>query len=293
MNIIIDLFNLIFFGPLANLLVFVLRFLESAHIPGALGWSIVLLTLLIRLVLWPFMTTQLKSAKKMADLKPHLDELKKKHKEDKQALAQAQMALYKEHGVNPAGGCLPAVIQIPIIIALYQTILALFDPIHGLSRINSLLYNHAWQLTSPPDPHFLGLNLASKPSEFAQVGLIVLLVPIVTALLQFIQSRMMVPAKPLAVQPSDTPKEKKEKSDMEDAMGAMQGQMSYLMPLMIGYFAFSFPIGLAIYWNTFTILGIVQQYRISGWGGLTETIAMIKNRQRLFSPKVKNQKSKS
>jgi YidC/Oxa1 family membrane protein insertase len=75
---------------------------------------------------------------------------------------------------------------------------------------------------------------------------------------------------PVAVKeyPTDSKKEKKEKEDNEDMMMAMQGQMMFLMPIMIGYFAFQFPVGLAIYWNTFTILGIVQQYLLSGWGGM-------------------------
>src|SRR3990167_419209 len=117
-NFIGDIFNLLFMGPVVNLLVALYQGLQSAHIPGALGFSIMTLTILVRFLVWPFMGSQIKATKKMSDLRPHLDELKKKHKDDKQALASAQMALYKEHGVNPAGGCLPALIQIQIFIAL-------------------------------------------------------------------------------------------------------------------------------------------------------------------------------
>lgn len=221
------------------------------------------------------MSTQLKSAKKMADLKPHLDELKRKHQTDKQALASAQMALYKEHGVNPAGGCLPALLQIPVVIALYQAILAFFGDSQGLERINNLLYLPTWKLGTSPDLGFLGFNLADKPADFFRIGPALLLVPFITALLQFIQSKMMTP-QPLKPYPSDSPKEKKEKNETEDAMGAVQGQMLYLIPVMIGYFAFSFPIGLSIYWNTFTIIGIWQQYLISGWGGMGNLIQNLK-----------------
>lgn len=275
MQVIFDIFNLLFFGPIVNLLVLLIRILGFLGIPGALGISIVLLTVIIRLLIWPFMSAQLKSAKKMADLKPHLDLLKEKHKDDKQGMAQAQMALYKEHGVNPAGGCVPALIQLPILIALYQAILAMFDP-NGLSKINNLLYIPSWHLSSPPEPHFLGFNLASKPSDFASVGVVVLLIPVVTGLLQFFQSKMMIPS-PVKVYPKDSIKEKKEKEGAEDAAAAVQSQMVYLMPVMIGYFAFSFPIGLAIYWNTFTLLGIYQQYKISGWGGLADFLNKIRN----------------
>lgn len=267
MQVITQLFDTVFFAPITNLLVLILRAFESFHIPGSMGFSIIILTILIRMLIWPLMSSQLKSAKKIGELKPHLDKLKEKHKEDKQALAKAQMALYKEHGVNPAGGCLPSLLQLPIIIALYQVILALFDPAQGLTRINNLLYLNSWKLNTSVDPNFLGLNLSQKPSDFTQAGAGLLLVPIITALLTLAQSKMMV-HKPVRQYPSDSPKEKEEKKTDEDMMSAMQSQMMYLMPVMIGYFAFQFPVGLAIYWNTFTALGIIQQYKISGWGGL-------------------------
>lgn len=268
MSLIGDLFNLIFFGPIVNVLVLIIRLLEATNLPGALGLSIIILTVLIRLLIWPFMHTQLKSAKKMADLKPHLQELKNKHGDDKQALAQAQLALYKEHGVNPAGGCLPALIQIPIIIALYQVILALFEGGAGLTRINQALYTASWHLTAAPDPYFLSFNLADRPADFLRVGPLVLLIPMITALLTFLQSKMMMP---VAVRV-------KEKASSEDTMAAVQGQMTYLMPIMIGYITFTFQIGLAIYWNTFTLLGIWQQHRLSGWGGLAGLVNSIKGK---------------
>lgn len=275
MQIIGDIFNLVFLGPVINLLVVILHGLESLHIPGALGFSIIILTILIRLLVWPFMATQLKSARKMAELKPQLDELKKKHKDDKQGMAAAQMALYKEHGVNPAGGCVPSLIQIPIIIALYQSILAFFGDGQGLDRVNSLLYLPSWKLSSPPDLHFLGINLATKPSQFAADGALLLLIPVITAVLQLFQSKMMAVA-PIKEYPSDSPKEKKEKEGAEDSMAAVQSQMLYMMPVMVGYFAFQFPVGLALYWNTFTILGIIQQHRISGWGALTNWLPFLR-----------------
>ncbi|MBI3485828.1 membrane protein insertase YidC, partial [Candidatus Daviesbacteria bacterium] len=185
----------------------------------------------------------------MAELKPHLDELKKKHGSDKQAFAKAQMDLYKEHGVNPAGGCLPTLIQLPVLIALYQSIFAFFSGSAGLQRINNLLYFPAWHLDKAPQASFLGFNLAHKPSEFASAGIFLLAIPAVTAALTFAQSKMMSPT-PVKTYQSDSPKEKKEKAQSEDTMVAVQSQMTYLMPLMIGYFAFQFPIGLALYWNT-------------------------------------------
>lgn len=275
MNIIGDIFNTIFLSPIINLLVLIYRFLDSLHLPGALGWAIVILTVLIRFLIWPFIASQLRSTSKIAALKPHLEALSKKHKGDKQALASAQMALYKEHGVNPAGGCLPSLIQLPAVIALYQTIQSLFDPSQGLGKINGFLYSPSWKLDQLPDLHFLGVNLASKPSDFMQAGVFLLFVPILTALLQFAQSKMMAP-KALKPYPEDSKKELKEKAAQQDTMSAMQSQMTFMMPLMIGYFSFSFPIGISIYWNTFTVIGIIQQYLISGWGGLEPWVKRLK-----------------
>lgn len=274
MQVIGDLFNALFLAPIINLLVLILRILQAINIPGALGFAIIILTVIIRVIIWPFMATQLKSAKKMADLKPHLDELKKKHGKDKQSFAKAQMDLYKEHGVNPAGGCLPSIIQIPIILALYQVILSLFDK-SGLEKINHFLYTNSWHINTPPDPQFFGVSLADKPSDFAKIGVLILLIPIITAVLQFIQSKMMVTSPP-KIKKTDTLKEKEEKIETEDTMAAVQSQMMYMMPIMIGYFAFSFPVGIAIYWNTFTVLGIIQQHKISGWGGMENLIKNLK-----------------
>ena len=263
-----DIFIAAFIQPIINLLIITFQFLQSLHIPGALGFALVILTVVIRLLVWPMMASQIKMTKKMADLKPHLDELKKKHKDDKKAMAGAQMALYKEHGVNPAGGCLPALLQIPVFIGLYQAIINILPGMGGanLNWINSLLYFPSMHLKALPDPNFFGLDLGVKPSQFG-VSLF-LLIPVMTALLTFVQSKMTVPS-PIKHHKDEPRSETKEKEGMEESMSQVQSQMVYLMPVMIGYFAFSFPIGLAIYWNVYTILGIIQQYKIAGWGGLS------------------------
>lgn len=265
-------FNTIFLIPIINLLVFFYKIFELVHLPGSLGFAIIFLTILIRGVLWPLTHSQLNSAQRMAALKPLLDELKEKHK-DKMELQKAQMELYKQHGINPAAGCLPTLIQLPILVALYQAIIHMF-PLsvqtggNGLGWINSIFYSNFLHLSSAPDPNFFGLNLAVRPSQFTSYGIFLLTIPVLTAVLTFIQSKMMIPSKTLSHHKDEMPKEIKEKEGMEDAMASMQSQMIYLMPVMIGFFAFQFPVGLAIYWNTITILGILQQYMISGWGGM-------------------------
>ena len=268
---IVTIFDTFFIAPIINVMVFFIHVFSSIGIPGSLGLSIIALTIIIKLLIWPFMTAQLRSTKKMADLKPHLDKLKEKHKGNQQKFSQAQMALFKEHGVNPVAGCLPALIQMPVLIALYQVIFAFFDSKSGLTRINELTYSFIPDLQKMPSPQFLGVDLSHSPSNFGQYGFALLLIPIVTAALTFVQSKMMVPS-PVKKYPSDSAVEEKEKETKGDMASAMQSQMLYLMPLMIGFFSYGFPVGLALYWNTFTIFGIIQQYKVAGLGGLSAWI---------------------
>ena len=273
LKILGDIFNLFLLQPIINLVVVILYSLQSIHISGAVGFSIIILTLIISLVTWPFRTKQIKNAKllseKMAQLKPQISELKARYKDDKLKFNQAQSELMKEHGVNPAAGCLPSLIPILLIIPLYQVIFTFFSGEEGLEKINYFLYPAIAHLKTLPDLHFFGLNLATKPSEFGSVGLLVLIVPLITALFTLVQSLMMSPKK-MNVYKTDSVREVKQKEENQDMQAAMQQQMTFMMPLMIGFAAFQFPIGLALYWNTLTILGIIQQYMITGWAGLPD-----------------------
>jgi YidC/Oxa1 family membrane protein insertase len=217
------------------------------------------------------MSTQMKSARKMAKLKPHMDELQKKHKGDRQALQQAQMALYKEHGVNPAAGCLPLLIQMPVLIALYRVFYSVFaegDATKMIGDINHILYFPQLKLATF-DLSFFGLNLAMKPSEWQAHGWWLLAIPVVTGLLQWYQTKLMMPAQSPTPQPSTKELQKKDSKDgkkdaaPEDMGMEMQKQMAIISPLMFGFFAYQFPIGLALYWNLSGIFGIIQQLYIN------------------------------
>lgn len=251
-----NLWNQLLVWPIVNVLVALYKFFEFLRIPGPLGFAVIGLTLLIRLLLYPLMAAQLRSAKKMAKLKPHMDALTIKHKENKQALQQAQLALYKEHGVNPAAGCLPLLIQLPVLIALYNV----FYQILGngnlqkiTAEINQVVYTPAFKL-SALDLNFFGVNLGIKPAQFQTGGYLLLLVPVVTAALQWYQTKLMTP--PVVKAAEGKPAE-------EDAAAEMQKQMAIVTPLLFGYFAFQFPLGLALYWNVFGIFGIMQQLAIN------------------------------
>ena len=258
-----NLFDLILINPFLNVLVFFYLIFHSLAIPGALSFAIILLTIVIRMALWPLTSVQLRSSQKMAALKPHLDRIKADHGHDKVLHQQEVSKLYKEHGVNPMAGCLPLLLQMPVFIALYQVLLKIveFDKADFLSSINSRLLP-ILQLDKAPQTSFLGFSLADKPNQWQQIGFLILLVPLITGALQFIQSKMMAPASTVKRgEPAATSKPAKtnEKQGLEDSMAQMQSQMILIMPVMIAFFSYGFPVGLSLYWNTFTIIGIIEK----------------------------------
>ncbi|MEK7120698.1 MAG: YidC/Oxa1 family membrane protein insertase, partial [Patescibacteria group bacterium] len=115
-----EIFNTILIDPIINVLVFLYKTLFSISAPYPLGLSIIILTIVVKLITHPLTASQFKSMAKLRKLQPHLDKVKEKYGQDKARLQQETMKLYKEHGVNPAGGCFPLLIQFPIFIALYQ-----------------------------------------------------------------------------------------------------------------------------------------------------------------------------
>jgi YidC/Oxa1 family membrane protein insertase len=263
--------NALLVNPILNVLVALYKGFEYLHIPGPLGFAVIGLTVIIRLILYPLMQAQLQSAKKMQKLKPHMDALNIKHKNDKQALQQAQLALYKEHGVNPAAGCLPLLIQMPVLIALYNVFYQVLNNgnlVKVVEHINSVVYHPALRIASL-DLSFFGVNLAIKPNQWQTQGWWLLAVPVITAALQWWQSKLMMQMTPSAPvinekKPSSSKATdgKNEKPPADTAM-EMQKQMAIITPLMFGYFAFQFPLGLALYWNIFGLFGIIQQIAVN------------------------------
>lgn len=266
-----EIFNTFLIYPIINILVLLYQGLLFIHAPYALGFSIILLTIAMRFLLYPLMTSQLKASKKMQDLSPYISRVKDKHKGDAKRQQQEMMRLYKEHGVNPAAGCLPVIIQFPILIALYS-VLNKIVALNGntiVTEINKIIYFDFLKLKTPWDQLFFGIPLGQNPSHLiATIGPIVLLVPVLTAVLQFLQTKMMASKTQI--------KEEKDKTKQSDFATAFQTQSLYIFPLMIGFFSFQFPIGLSLYWNTFTVFGILQQYKIAGLGGLEDWIRKIK-----------------
>ncbi|MBF8250162.1 MAG: hypothetical protein HW400_763 [Candidatus Levybacteria bacterium] len=277
-----DFFNLILVHPIINILVAIYSAFSFLHIPYALGFAIIGLTIVIRFILYPLTTSQLKASMKMQKVAPHLSKLKEKHKGDAKKIQEETMRLYKEHGINPAAGCLPVLIQMPIIWALYSVLQRIVDFKPGVvvTEVNKIVYFDFLKLNNAWDPSFFGLSLGAIPSKIMSfdkpfaVGSLILLVPILTGVFQFILSKMMIPAKnSVAVLEKDIEaKSKIDKKDAGDFASAFQTQSMFIFPIMIGFFSFGFPIGLSLYWNTFTVFGIIQQYKIAGLGGLSTWI---------------------
>ncbi len=220
---------------------------------GNLGLPIIAITLITKIVLLPLVLPSMKSAKKMQDLKPHLDKLKTKHT-DKKDLQVAQMALYKEHGINPAAGCLPQIVQIIILIALY----GVFIDFIKQPSIGGVLVN----------PHFLYLDLTKPDHTY--------IMPVLAGLTQLIFSLMMQSGvESHVISPKNKDEKKKEEDSLEMA-ASMQQQMIYMMPLMTVLISLNFQSGLILYWVASTVFSIVQQYYFSGLGGLKPVLLKLR-----------------
>lgn len=217
----------------------------SNYLGDNFGLTIIVLTVAVRLVLYPLTIKQLKSTKAMQTLQPKLMELQKKYGKDREKLAQEQMRLYKEAGMNPTGCMLPMLIQMPIWIALYQSIiLTLAISPEGLLNISRYLYP-SWEMLYPLLPlnnAFLGLDLSQGNFVMA----------ILVGASMWIQQKMVTPK-------------------AADPRAAQQSQMMlWMMPLMFAFFSLSFPAGLSLYWVISNVISIVIQYYVTGWGGLAE-----------------------
>ena len=216
------------------------------------GLAIIVFTILVRLITYPLTASQIKSTKSMQDMqksKKWLD-IQKKYKGDREKLSKEQMNLYKEMGVSPFGSCLPTVIQFPIIIGLYQAIIRALavTPFQLLELTRHIypFYNAAALI--PLNNYFLWLDLSLPEKDYgvAIAGFTIPILAILVMATTFLQSRLMTP-------PSTT-------GDQGANMGRM---MNLYMPLFMGYLAYSFPSGLALYFVTSNLVGILQ-YGIMG-----------------------------
>lgn len=233
-----DIWKDIIQEPLINVLIVMANYLGDNF-----GVAIIALTIIINLAMLPLTLNQIRSSKAMQDLQPKLSELQKKYGKDRQRLAKEQMALYKTSGVKPAGCAVTMIVQMPIWIALYQAILlTLAVAPEGLLNLSRYLYS--WDVTFgalPLSRSFLTMDLAQPNFILA----------FIVGAAMWVQQKMSTNTNP------------------GDAKQASQSQMMlWMMPMMFALISLSVPAGLGLYWVANSVVRVVLQYRITGWGGL-------------------------
>ena len=235
--------------PLANILIWLAELLKEWGIPYYWGFAIIVFTFIIKLVTFPLTLSQVRGMQAQKNLQPKIAELQKKYGKDRERLAQEQMRLYKEAGVNPLSGCLPLVIQMPILFGLYAALVAVSPFLLNASFfwIPNLTFPSytagmgwimsAWQAgANPMLPEFPGYS-----GYYILVAYLIL--PILLIVTQFVMQKWMTP----------TPM-----GDGDQA--GMSQNMSLIMTLFFGYFTLQVPAGLTLYWVTSNLLQMLQQW---------------------------------
>jgi YidC/Oxa1 family membrane protein insertase len=234
MSFLTLIFNKALYQPLFNGLIFLYNIIPLHDF----GVAIILLTIIIRLALYPLNQKAITSQKALGELQPQIKEIQNKYKGDQFKQSQSLMEIYKKNKINPASGCLPLLIQLPILLALYRVFWTGLDP-QSLNMVYSFI--------SRPEhinPMFLGfINLAQSNYVMA----------ILAGIFTFFQSKMMMVKQPAKIKTSD---------GQPDIASIMNKQMVYFMPLFTVFIAWKLPAGLALYWIVITLLGIGQQYLI-------------------------------
>ncbi len=238
-----EIWDLIILSPVINVLIVL-----SDYLFGNFGLAIIALTIAVNVVMLPLTKKQLRSFKAMQDIKPKLTELQKKYAKDKQKLAREQMRMYKESGMNPAGCMVPMLVQMPIWIALFQSIIRLLAVTpEGFLSLSQYLYS-SWPVVFSMVPlwdRFLWLNLATGDTFMA----------LLVGGTMWVQQKMVM-------SPTADPKQE-----------AQSRMMLWMMPMMFAFLTLSFPSGLALFWVTSNAIRIALQYSATGWGGLVPSAA--------------------
>ena len=236
------LYNKLLYYPMVNLLVISYQVLWQN-----LGLAIIGMTIFIKVITYPLTKPSLVIAQKQKELQPELAELKKKYK-NKQVFAQKQMELYKKHGINPAAGCLPQIIQLVILLALYKVFTTVLST-NGVvgESLNSIIYFDQFKFAPGEslNTQFLWLDL-TKPDPYY-------ILPILAALSQYFLSKVMMQSSSGLQKPAkDTPGKE------DDFMMIMQKQSMYIMPIFTLIIGLKLPSGLVLYWFVSTLIALLQ-----------------------------------
>ena len=254
----------IFTDPIFNALMLLYRLF------GDFGLSIVVLTLIIKLILFPLTLQQLKSTKANQALQPQLQEIRRKYAKDMQAQNLAIQALYKEYGINPLAGCLPLLIQLPVLYGMYfafrNVLLSTPKAVLLIPLIVFCILLYTQFTTTTLDVNlnwFIWLKFLN-PAWPWSISLAepdpTYILPVIAALATFVQLRMSMP--------KTAPTPANAKPAQPDPTTSTMKTMQYIMPFFTLYIGLSFPAGLALYWIVSSIFQAVQQYFVTGWGSL-------------------------
>lgn len=254
--------------PLAKILMALHTAIENVGIPGSWGWAIIIFTIGIKLVTLPLTLKQLQSTRAQQTLQPKLRELQEKYGKDRQKLAEEQMKLYKEAGVNPMGGCLPLLVQLPILWGLYQALYVLAAP--GVEQLQNARFfwipdlSFPWvnDPANPSQPY--GTRWLGEAFQSNNWGMIITYVslPVLMLVTQMLLQKMSTPAK--------------DPSGQQDPQARMMSQMMLFMPIMFAWITLGLPSGLTLYWTVSNILSMIQQYFVTGWGGLGDWLPFLR-----------------
>jgi len=229
MDLIINIFNIILYRPLFNALILLYEYLPGHDF----GLSVIILTILIKVLFYPLGVKAIKSQKALSELQPKIKELQEKYKSDKERQTKEIMALYKKEKINPFTGCLPLLVQLPVLLALYRVFWSGLQP-----EQMAFLYNFV-PFPGIVDPTFFGIVNLAQPN---------IVLALLAGVAQFIQVKMSAP---------------KTKPDKNSGFaGQMQKQMQYFMPAFMVLILFRLPSAVGLYWLTTTLFTIVQQYCI-------------------------------
>lgn len=256
-------FNIIFTFPIFNVLMLLY------HLFGDIGLSIIVLTLVVRLILFPLTLRQLKSTKATQAIQPLIAEVRKKYK-DQRAQYEAIQAIYKEYHVNPVAGCLPLLIQLPVLYGLFFALNTVLKT-PNLVNINNTIYPFLPHFTTLPNVNLDWFTFIN-PHWFISLGSPdpTHILPVLAGLATFVQLRMSQP---------------RTASASKDAMSQQMQMMQFIMPFVTFFFALNFAAGLALYWTTTSVFSMVQQYFVTGWGSLAVMPPFLQNLLQNFFPK--------
>ncbi len=231
-SLIGTIFTVVCYQPLLNLLIFTYNVVPGNDI----GLVIIIITLIIKLLLYPFSLSAIKAQKAMNELQPKINEVKEKYKDDKEKQAKELMLVYKENKINPFSSCLPLLIQLPFLIAIYQ--------VFNVGLRNGELDLLYFFIEDPGKINTMAFGLIDMAKPFG-------IIAILAALAQYWQAKMMLKKRPEV---------KSKGAEDEDMAAIMSKQMTFMMPLMTVFIGWNLPAGLVFYWLLLTLFTGVQQF---------------------------------